>query len=141
MIVDQPDCLHVAIDHGGSDEAESSPLQIVAERVGLAGRGGNLPHGTSIDSVAGGRRRIASNMRRSRRVLPAPAETLARYSPQRRFSSGSGWSQDRRFACRSEPRSIARPLCIEVAERASMAVALVEHDRPAESRLRAFENQ
>src|SRR5260221_9003023 len=47
MIVDHPDCLHVAVDHGGSDEAESPPLQIAAERVGLARRGGNLTHGFS----------------------------------------------------------------------------------------------
>src|SRR5713101_2886828 len=46
MIVDHPDCLHVAVDHGGSDEAESPPLQIAAERVGLARRGGNLAHGS-----------------------------------------------------------------------------------------------
>src|SRR6266404_5074403 len=45
MIVDHSDGLHVAVDHSGSDEAESSPLQIAAEHVGLARRGGNLAHG------------------------------------------------------------------------------------------------
>jgi hypothetical protein len=40
MAVDYPDCLHVAVDHGGSDEAEFPPFQTAAERVGLARRGG-----------------------------------------------------------------------------------------------------
>src|SRR5712671_4102098 len=45
VVVDHANCLHVAVDHSGSDEAESAPLQIAAERVGLARRGGNLAHG------------------------------------------------------------------------------------------------
>src|SRR6267143_764026 len=45
MVVDHPDCLHVAVNHRGSDEAEPPPLQIAAERVGLTRRGGNLTHG------------------------------------------------------------------------------------------------
>src|SRR5713226_7927841 len=45
MVVDHPDRLHVAVHHGGSHEAESPPLQIAAERVGLARRGGDLTHG------------------------------------------------------------------------------------------------
>src|SRR6266404_5396548 len=45
MIVDHPDCLHVAVDRGGPHEAESSPLQIATECVGLRRRGGNLAHG------------------------------------------------------------------------------------------------
>src|SRR5580704_17516006 len=45
MVVDHPHRLHVAVDHGGSDEAESAPLEIAAERVGLARGGGNLAHG------------------------------------------------------------------------------------------------
>src|SRR5260370_41021258 len=45
MVVDHPDCLHVPVNHGGSDEAESTPLEIAAERVGLPCGGGDLPHG------------------------------------------------------------------------------------------------
>ena len=45
MIVDHPDCLHVAVHHGGSHEAKSPALQIAAERVGLTRRGGDLTDG------------------------------------------------------------------------------------------------
>src|SRR6267142_6188438 len=45
MVVDHADRLHVAVHQRGSHEAESPPLQIAAECVGLARRGGDLTHG------------------------------------------------------------------------------------------------
>src|SRR5689334_3269217 len=45
MVVDHTDGLHVRVDHSGSDEAESPPLEIATERIGLASRRGDLPHG------------------------------------------------------------------------------------------------
>src|SRR5437870_13204526 len=45
MVVHHADSLHVRVDHGGSDEAESPPLQIATERVRLWRRRGNLTHG------------------------------------------------------------------------------------------------
>src|SRR5258706_50919 len=42
MIVHHTDRLHVRVNHGGSDEAESATLQVFAERVGLVRRGGDL---------------------------------------------------------------------------------------------------
>src|SRR5712691_8868321 len=45
MVVDHAHGLHVRVDHGGSDEAESPPLQIATERVRLGRRRGNLAYG------------------------------------------------------------------------------------------------
>ena len=42
MVVDHADRLHVCVDHGRSDEAESTALEIAAEYVGLGGGRGNL---------------------------------------------------------------------------------------------------
>jgi len=42
MIVHHTDRLHVRVNHGVSDEAESATLEVSAERVGLARRGGDL---------------------------------------------------------------------------------------------------
>ena len=42
VIVHHADCLHVRVDDGGTDEAESAALEILAERVGLGGGCWNL---------------------------------------------------------------------------------------------------
>src|SRR5713101_6004011 len=56
VIVQHANGLHMRIYNGGTDEAESPALEILAERVGLGGRRRNLPHllpsidlGASID--------------------------------------------------------------------------------------------
>src|SRR5260370_15313049 len=126
MIIDYPDCLHVAVDHGGSDEAESSPLQIATERVGLARRGGNLAHG--FPSILS---RAAVD------ELPAIRVEAAVFFPHGQKRSGI---LHRRADLRAVPddpgidgelvdprRGVSRDLLwIEIAERAAVAVALVE---------------
>src|SRR6266404_5396550 len=85
----------------------------------------------SIDSAAGGRRRIASNTRRSCRVLPRGGDLDA--------VADDPWiGGELVYPSRGVSRDL---LWIEVTESAAVAVALVEDDRPIESRLRGLQNQ
>jgi hypothetical protein len=140
MIVDHPDGLHVAVDRGGSDEAESSPLQIATERIGLARRRGNLAHG--FPSILS---RAAVN------ELPAIRVEAAVFFPHGQKRSGILHRSGDLRAVPNNPgiggelvdpsRGVSGdPLRIEVAERATVAAALIEDDRPIESRLRGFQN-
>src|SRR5689334_19131577 len=141
MIVDHPDCLHVAVDHSGSDEAESSPLQIAAERVGLARRGGNLADG--LPSILAG---AAVD------ELPAIRVEAAVFFPHCQKRPGVLHRRSDLRAVPDDPGiggELVDPRCgvsrnllwIEVAERATVAIALVEDDRPTESRLRGLKYQ
>src|SRR5258708_6951837 len=141
MVVDHPDCLHVAVDHGGSDEAESAPLEIAAERVGLARGGGNpadafpwILSRPAVDESPAIRVEAAVFFlhRQKRTCVPHRSGDLHAVPDDPGIGGelvdpGRGVSRDL--------------LWIELAERATVAVALVEHDRPAESRLRGFHNQ
>src|SRR5713101_7787160 len=141
MIVDHPDCLHVAVDHGGSDEAESSLLQIAAERVGLARRGGNLAHGfpsmlswAAVDELPAIRVEAAMFFPHGQK----PSGVLHRSGDLRAVPDDPGIGGQLVDPSRGVPRDL---VWIEVAERATVALALVEDDRPTESRLRGFQNQ
>src|SRR6266550_5220057 len=141
VIVDHADRLHVRIDHGRSDEAEPAALEIAAECVGLAGRGWKLAQGSpsilpwpAIDELPTirieafefflhGKKRACVVYRRGD-LHPIPDD--------RRIG---GQLVDSRLG---ESRHFLR---IEVAECAAVAFAFLEHNRPAESRLRCFENQ
>src|SRR5713101_389688 len=141
MVVDHADGLHVPVDHGGSDEAESPPLQIATERIRLWRRRGNLAYG--FPSTLS---RPAVDESPAIRI-EAPVFFLHRQKRSRVLHRGGdlhavpydpwigGQLVDPGFRVSSDL------LWIEVAERAAVAVPLVEHDRPAEPRLRGLQNQ
>src|ERR1051326_3421491 len=45
MVVDEGDSLHEGVTNRGADEVEAAPAQVVAQRIGFGGSGGDLFHG------------------------------------------------------------------------------------------------
>src|SRR5882762_1832723 len=128
MVVDHPDCLHVAVDYGGSHEAESPPLQIAAECVRLARRGGDLTHGfptilsrATVDELPAIRVEAA--------VLPLHRQkrssVLDRGRDLQAVPDDPGIGGQLVDPSRGVPRDLVR---IEAAECAAVALALVEHN-------------
>jgi len=128
MVVDHPDRLHVAVHHGGSHEAESPPLQIAAERVGLARRGGDLTHrlptilsGPTVDELPAIRVEAAVLLlHRQKR-----SSVLHRGGDFQAVPDDPGIGAQLADPSRGVPCDLLR---IEVAERAPIALALVEDD-------------
>src|SRR6266576_6227202 len=128
MVVHHADSLHVRVDHGGSDEAESPPLQIATERVRLGRRRGNLAHGfpSTLSRPAVDESPAIS--------VEAPVFFLHRQKRSRvlyrrgdlRAIPDDPWIGGQLFDPGFGVSS--HLLGIEVAERATVAVALVEHD-------------
>src|SRR6267142_6808065 len=141
VIVDHADRLHVCVDHCRSHKAEPAALEIAAECVRLGGRCGNLAQ-------------------RAPAILPWPAIDKL---PAIRVEASEFYLHDKKrlgvphrgrdlHPVPDDPRigrqlvdsrvGISRDLIrIKPAECAAVALALIEHDRPAESRLRSFENE
>src|SRR5258708_2064291 len=141
MVVDHPDRLHVAVHHDGYDEAESPALQIAAARLALARRGGDLTHGfptilsrATVDELQA--------IRVEAPVLPLHRQkrssVLDRGGDLQAVPDDPGIGGQLVDPSRGVPRDLLR---IEVAERATVPLALVKDDRPTESRLRAFQHQ
>jgi hypothetical protein len=141
VVVDHADCLHVRVDHRRAHEAEAAALEILAERVGFARGGRNLPM-----------RPPAIHSRLAADELPAVGVEAAELVPHGEERAGVfhrgldllAITDDRRVDEQLvDPlRVVSRHLLrIEVAERAAIPLALAEHDRPAQSGLGRFEHE
>src|ERR1700674_4714400 len=141
VIVDHADRLHVPVDHRRSDEAEPAALEIAAESVRLGGRCRNfaergppiLPW-PSIDKLPAICIEASEFLLHGQKGLSVPhgGRDLRPVPDDRRIG---GQLLDSRLG-------VARDfLRIELAEGAAVALALVEHDRPTEPRLRGLENE
>src|SRR6476620_11797324 len=141
MIVNHADRLHVCVDDCRSDKAEAAALEIADECVRFGGRCGNLSQ-------------------RFPPILPRPAIDelpAVRVETSEFFLHGQKRSRILHRGGNLQPvsddpwlggqlvnpsRRISRDLrWFELTECAAVALALVEDDRPAESRLRGFENE
>src|ERR1700755_1524545 len=122
-------------------EAESSPLQIATERVGLARRDGNLARGfPSILSRAAVDELPAIRIEAAVLFLHGQKRSgiLHRSGDLRAVPNNPGIVNE----LVDPSRGVSRDLVwIEVAERAPIAAALVEDHPPMESSLRALQNQ
>src|ERR1700745_3511835 len=130
----------MAVDHRGSDEAEAAPLEVFAEGVGLARGGRDLTHRfpsilswAAVDELPAIRVEAAVFLPHGQKRT----RVLHRGGDLRAVPDDPGIGGERVNPGRGVSRDL---LWIEVAERATVAVALVEDDRPAESRLRRFQN-
>src|SRR5260221_13507182 len=140
MLVDHPASVNGPEDQVEPKEAEPPPLQIAAERVGLARRGGDLTHGfptilsrATVDELPAIRVEAAKlPLHRQKRssVLDGGGDLQA-------VPDNPGIGGQLVDPSRGVPRDLLR---IEVGERAPVALALVEDDRPTEPRLRGFQN-
>jgi hypothetical protein len=141
VIVDHPDRLHVRVDDGRADERESTPLQVLAEGVGF-GRGcRDLPH--RLPAILPG---AASDESPAVRVEASEffLDCEKRLCVTHRSLDLHAVSNDRRVghellnAFVGEPRHSGR---IEIFEGAAITLPFSENDRPAQPRLRPFEQE
>src|SRR5262245_33044822 len=138
VVVDDADRLQEGIDDRGPDEAESAPLELLAERVGKPGpRGERAAARRALDRLAAGE---------------VPEEPVEAAEFALNFQEGAGVRHGAvdlqpvpyDAGVLHEPRAPrgreARDLRgIEAGERAAVGLALPEDGLPAEARLRAFE--
>jgi VWFA-related protein len=141
VIVHHPDRLHVRIDYGRSHEAEAARLQILAERVGLRGRGRDLPHrAPSIHARAPTDEPPAVGIERAefRLHLEEPAGVVHGSFDLQPVADDGGILHEALDAAAIEARDGGG---IELGEGTPISLSLVEHDGPTEARLRGFEDE
>ena len=141
VVVHHPRRLHVGVDNGGADKAESPPFQVAGERLGF-GRGvGNI--GLFAKMVLA---RTAAH--EAPRIRVKRAELLRSLQKgagvgNRRLHFQAVADDARIFQQRGDfRRSEARHLFgVEFRECAAVVFALVQDGRPTQSGLRALQNQ
>ena len=141
MIVHHSDCLHVCVYDGGTHEAESALFQVLAERIGFGGAGGNLLRGPPAVHF-----RLSAD--KAPRVPIESSELLLNGEKRPRVAYGRldllPVANDPRIeqqllnALVGISRHFAR---IEPAESAAVAFPFVQDDRPVQAGLRPFQNQ
>src|SRR5438876_2922466 len=141
VIVHHADRLHVRVDDRRSDEAESAVLEIAAERVRFGGRCGNLTRRIppilprpAIDELPAVRVKASvfflHSQKRSRVLHRSGDLQPVSDDP---WLGGEPVNPSRRIS-----RYFLR---IALAECAAVAIAFLEHNRPAQACLRGFENE
>jgi hypothetical protein len=141
VIVHHADCLHVGIEDGGADEAETPALEILAERVGLARGRRNLPD--RLPSI-----QLGPSAHETPAVGVETSELFLNCAKRPRVAH-RGFdlqpvSNDSRIRCEllnSFPGISRHFPRIELTESLAIALPFSEHGGPAEPGLRPFQNQ
>ena len=141
MVVHHPCRLHERVADGGTDEAEATTLERLAHRLGDRSRSGDvLESSPGVDD-----RRAAGELPQE---LREPGARLAQIEPGAgvadRGTDLQAVAHDARvFKERVDlPLAVARDaLRVEAVERLGVGLALLQDGVPAQSRLRALENQ
>src|SRR6266404_1785041 len=141
VIVHHANRLHVRIDDGRTNEAESPMFEVLAKRVRFTGGSRNLSHclppvlfGSSIDEPP------AISVKTSELFLNCEKRPRVTY----RSFDFHPVSNDRRIQCELLDPVLGVPrhfLGIEFAEDAAIPLPFFEHDRPTEPSLRRFEHK
>src|SRR6185369_4823298 len=141
VIVDHADRLHVPVDHSRSDEAEPTALEIAAHCIRLGGRCRNLAGRAPLILAwpaihkSPAVRVEASEFFLHDQKRPSVPHSGCDLDPVPDDSLIASQFVDSRLGVSRDLRRIKLTECVTV------ALSLGEHDRPAESRLRAFEDE
>ena len=141
MVVDHADGLHEGVADGGADEFEAAFFQVLAHRVGLLGRGGNLLerfplvlNRSSADEGPDIRIETAELLLHGQKGLGV-ADRRGDFQP---VPNDAFILQQLLLSGLAVFRDLGR---VETVVRLSVMVPLFQDGLPAQSRLRAFEDQ
>src|SRR5271156_2614177 len=141
MIIDHANGLHERVTNSGPHEAKAARLQILAQRIRFRRARRDILRSLPIIFLRAPAHELP-NVTVERSELPLQSKKCQSVRNRRRdlqtVAHNSSVTQKRAHFTLVVPRDFLRIECVECAP---IILALVEHDLPAQSRLRAFEYQ